>query len=89
MAMTINSRTERVTASGKRAVDYNLTFDNGNAADLTAAVSGMTRIDEVWVQAKASGGTGIDVTANDGTKITLDPVAAVTNVIVRVVGYDR
>ena len=89
MAMTINSRKERVTVDGQRAVEYDLTFSDGAAADITALTSGMTIVSEVWVKAKTSGGTGIDVTTNNGTKITLDPVAAVSNVIVRVHGTDR
>jgi hypothetical protein len=88
MALTVNSRTHGVDSRGKRYVDLDCTFSDGTAANVTAAVSGLEQISEVWVKAKASGGTGVDLTANTGALITLDPVAAITNVIIRVIGTD-
>lgn len=86
--MTVNSRTPGVSAKGQRNMTFDLTFSDGAAADLTALVSGLTHVSEVYVKAKTSGGTGIDVTTNDGTKVTLDPVAAISNVIVVLVGSE-
>lgn len=86
MALTLSNRVERVTTDGRRAVEYTATFDDGSAADITLADAGFTVIDEVWVKAASSGGSGVDITANDSTKITLDPVAA-TAPTIRIVGH--
>lgn len=85
MALTLTARAEGVASNGKRTVDYTAAFSDGAAADITKAILGLSTIDEVWIKAPASGASGVDLTANSSTLITLDPVAS-TTVTIRVVG---
>ena len=78
MALTLTNRVEGVTVDGKRSVTYTAAFSDGAAADITKAVLGLKTVDAVWIKALAADGSGVDLTANDATKITLDPVAACT-----------
>lgn len=86
MALTLTNRREGVSVNGKRTVTYQCAFDDGSAADVTMATLGLHRVDEIYVKVKTSGGSGIDVTTNNATKVTLDPIAAVTCDVV-FVGY--
>jgi hypothetical protein len=78
MAITLSARREGVSSNGKRTVTYTVAFSDGSADNVTNATLGLHRVDDVYVVAASSGGTGVDVTANDGTNVTLDPVAAAT-----------
>jgi hypothetical protein len=86
MALTLSARREGVSIDGKRTVTYTCAFSNGDAAEITKAVLGLHRVDDVFVTVAASGGTGVDLTAQDSDSITLDPVAAATLDLV-FVGY--
>lgn len=86
MALTLSARREGVESNGKRSVRYTCAFSDGTAADVTKATLGLHRVDEIHIVAKTSGGTGVDVTTNNATKVTLDPVAAATVDIV-FIGY--
>ena len=78
MALTLSNRREGVSSNGKRTVRYTCTFSNGDPADVTKAQLGLHRVDDMYVVVQSSGGTGVDVTTNNATKVTLDPVAAAT-----------
>lgn len=78
MALTQTARVEGVSINGKRTVTYTCAFSDGTAADVTLASLGLRVVDEVYVRVPTSGASGVDLTANDATKVTLDPVAATT-----------
>jgi hypothetical protein len=78
MAITLSARREGVSSSGKRTVTYTVAFSNGDADDVSNAELGLHRVDEVYVVAPTASSTSVDVTANDGTVVTLDPGAAAT-----------
>lgn len=50
MALVLSARRERVTSDGRRAVEYNLAFDDGTAAEVTLDELGLNVVDEVWVK---------------------------------------
>lgn len=76
MAVTLSARKEGVSVDGKRTVTYTATFDDNSAADVTKATIGLTTVDAVYLKLKSSSGIAVDLTANDSTKITLDPSGA-------------
>jgi hypothetical protein len=85
MALTLTNRREGVTSDGRRSVDFTATFSNGDASDITLATLGLQNADEVWVKVAAASGIAVDITADDSSKITLDPSAAGAPTI-RVIG---
>jgi len=86
MALTLSARNEGVTADGKRQVEYLCTFDDGSADDVTKAELGLVEVDEIVQVVKTASSIAIDVTANDATKVTLDPSGA-GSATVRFVGH--
>jgi beta-lactamase class A len=76
MAITLSNRREGVHVTGKRQVTYLVTFSDNTADDVSNAELGLHRVDEVLITALTASSIAIDVTANDGTNVTLDPSAA-------------